>query len=320
MRSVIIFFSVVQSKRNHRQRPTPPGRRPGLYLRSLTGLLLTGLLLSTVHCGWLRKPNLEKIYPMNYQQEPLHPVILIPGFLGSKLKDRQTGKITWGRILDIFGSGRQDRFALPIDNASLSANVDDLVAYGLYDNAAGARYYGEVLEGLEVHGGYLQGDIADPQPGENCFVFYYDWRRDLVESARKLGEAIERIQIAFGDPDLKVDLVGHSMGGLIARYYVMYGKEDVLDRPGRLWPTYAGTHNVDRVVLIGTPNEGSVNTLKVLNQGLQKVVKPVSVREVFTMPSLYQMLPAPGTTPIIDEADTKSEKKSAKNKKKKSKK
>ncbi|MDZ7826880.1 MAG: hypothetical protein U5R48_13775 [Gammaproteobacteria bacterium] len=41
----------------------------------------------------------------------------------------------------------------------------------------------------------------------------YDWRRDLQQTAADLDRFIEGIRAARGDPDLRVDVVAHSMGG-----------------------------------------------------------------------------------------------------------
>ena len=67
-----------------------------------------------------------------------------------------------------------------------------------------------------------------------CFQFAYDWRRDLVESAKRLECFIkekkryvqEQIAIRFGikDHDVQFNIVAHSMGGLVACYYLRYGR------------------------------------------------------------------------------------------------
>ena len=64
-------------------------------------------------------------------------------------------------------------------------------------------------------------------------VFAYDWRRDLVESARRLDETLEALAEARGDPDTRFNVVGHSMGGLIARYYLRYGTAEPADGRAR---------------------------------------------------------------------------------------
>jgi len=50
-----------------------------------------------------------------------------------------------------------------------------------------------------------------------------------VATAGELDKFIARIREDYGDPDLKVDIVAHSMGGMITRYFVRYGTLDVLD-------------------------------------------------------------------------------------------
>ncbi|GAA4934875.1 alpha/beta hydrolase family protein [Actinomycetospora succinea] len=64
---------------------------------------------------------------------------------------------------------------------------------------------------------------------------------DIREAARDLGHHVERLCASTGAD--RVHIVGHSLGGLIARYYVQ-----------RL----GGDARVDTLVTLGTPHEGSL--------------------------------------------------------------
>ncbi|MDA3815482.1 MAG: hypothetical protein PF549_03890 [Patescibacteria group bacterium] len=74
----------------------------------------------------------------------------------------------------------------------------------------------------------------------NLFEFPYEWRNSNMISAQKLQEGIREIQ----EETLmsRVDLVAHSMGGLVARKYI---QSDQFER------------NVDQLVTLGTPHRGS---------------------------------------------------------------
>ena len=138
-----------------------------------------------------------------------------------------------------------------------------------------------------------------------CFQFDYDWRRDNVESAAKLLAFVEEkrafvqqhLAEDFGglpdDYDVKFDIVAHSMGGLLTRYMLRYG--DAPPPPEGVEPTvtWAGAEHVERVVLVGTPNAGSVLSLIQLIEGTKP--SPFHARYdaalLGTMPSIYQLLP-----------------------------
>ena len=59
--------------------------------------------------------------------------------------------------------------------------------------------------------------------GHRYAVFTYDWRRDLVESARGLALRLEGLAPRWATRGARFHIVGHSMGGLVARYYLRYG-------------------------------------------------------------------------------------------------
>lgn len=77
-------------------------------------------------------------------------------------------------------------------------------------------------------------------PDEDLFPFPYNWRKSNVETAVLLKEKIDEIkEICECD---KVDIVAHSMGGLVARQYIQ--SHDYED-------------DVDQLIFLGTPHLGA---------------------------------------------------------------
>src|SRR5262249_25461848 len=61
-------------------------------------------------------------------------------------------------------------------------------------------------------------------PGQNYFEFAYDWRRDNRVAARSLALRSRNWLRAWrersGESEAKLIIIGHSMGGLVARYFL----------------------------------------------------------------------------------------------------
>ncbi len=269
------------------------------------------------------RPDLGGLYDQAAQYHDAHrnPVIVIPGILGSKLVQQDTRRIVWGA----FGGGSANPqspqgarlLALPMrEGMSLRDLRDDVIPAGVLDKLRVSvlglpielKAYLEILGTLGV-GGYrdeLLGRSGAVDYGDDhytCFQFDYDWRRDLVENAQRLHEFIlkkrsfvqDQIQKRFGlsDHPVKFDIVAHSMGGLVARYYLRYGPAD-LPADGPLPPpTWAGATNVDHVILLGTPNAGSVKAFVELVDGVQfaPILPKHEAALLGTMPAVYQLLP-----------------------------
>ena len=228
------------------------------------------------------------------------PVIIVPGILESKLRDRATGHELWpGTVYNILVNARS--LALHIDSATLEPVADTIDAYDLFRSVLGDDIQGAVFDTLERSGGYVRGQpgrAADPRV-RRYYIFPYDWRQDNVVSARKLDALIEQIRRDYGDSQLKVDVVAHSMGGLILRYYLQYGTEDVLD--GNDFPAnFAGANKVRTAVLLGTPNLGSVSALQSFLRGHRIGLQRIPTEVLATMPSIYELLPHPINNWIID--------------------
>ena len=137
------------------------------------------------------------------------------------------------------------------------------------------------------------------QQKARLYVFTYDWRQDNVKSVQKLDELIEQIRRDYNDPTLRVDVIAHSMGGLIVRYYERYGTADVLD--GNYFPvTGLGLSKLRRVVLLGTPNQGTVTAVHKFLNGYRVGFSGLPTEGVATMPSTFQLFPHPLVDWVVD--------------------
>jgi pimeloyl-ACP methyl ester carboxylesterase len=133
----------------------------------------------------------------------------------------------------------------------------------------------------------------------SLFVVYYDWRRDLAESACVLADRIARIRAATGAS--RVHLVAHSFGGVVARYYLLYGGRDVVrnrdcpvaDETLAAAVNAPGGQGTDHAVLLGAPLHGSVLAFRTLLEDFNLFgLLSLGLRDaVFTMPMAWQLLP-----------------------------
>lgn len=233
------------------------------------------------------------------QKKGKNPIIVIPGILGSKLVNKETKEVVWVK----FSGSKDDDLRLPI-STNLIANKDNLIATELIDKVRITRFlpgisvYENLLDYLEKKMGYRRGSWDIPLSADyedSYYVFPYDWRRDNVETAHLLLQKIEKLKAKLNKPDLKFDVVAHSMGGLVARYAAMYGASDLKENPQ---PNWLGAKHFNKVFMMGTPNEGSMSSLESLYNGYWidtirgRYYPEFLSREVsFTIPSIYQLLP-----------------------------
>ncbi|MDF1552891.1 MAG: hypothetical protein P1P84_07505, partial [Deferrisomatales bacterium] len=133
-----------------------------------------------------------------YRDPYRNPIIVIPGFMGSKLVDGESGDTVWGA----FGLSAADPdttrgarlIALPMaEGTPLTELRDGVAADGALDRVVVSFFgfpverkaYYELLRSLGV-GGYRDEDlgrlgVVDYGEGHfTCFQFDYDWRRDIV--------------------------------------------------------------------------------------------------------------------------------------------
>lgn len=305
------------------------------HLMHVRRLLLTALALVVLAPGCAtHRPNssLAAIYnPL--AQRPDHernPVIVIPGVLGSRLVDDETGRIVWGKYDKIrFRRQQSDDLAavslpmgqgVPLSQLRDSVRSDGTLAYlelSVFGIPVELQAYNQILQTLGV-GGYR--DSSHPQADEfnygdehfTCFQFDYDWRRDVVENAALLDKFIAEkrdyirreyaSRYGITDAEIKFDIVAHSLGGLLSRYYLRYGSQQLPEDGSLPSLDWEGAKNVERLVMVGTPNAGSAFALRDLVNGhqLSRVLPYYPPAALGTMPSIYQMLPRPRHQTLVD--------------------
>ena len=269
------------------------------------------------------RSDIEAIYQNALPNSERNPVVLIHGFAGAALHRLEDDSTVWGAfftknsLLPSKQAGLRafslniDSLAQPVDPASLVSIADDTHAVELLEKVkadAGPMeinvgVYAALVELVESAGyGTCQGDPADIDVTDSppCLTFFYDWRQDNVGNAIRLGRFLEesRRQIdgqraaqgVADDEPVLFDVVAHSMGGLVARYFLRYGGQDILaDDEASI--TWAGAKFMDRLVIISTPNFGAMKVLRELIVGRSYPVVKFEPAMLATWVSPYQMLP-----------------------------
>jgi len=89
--------------------------------------------------------------------------------------------------------------------------------------------------------GYLEND--------NLFLFPYDWRQSIDKTKDDLNNFLQT-KIWESHPNQKINLIGHSLGGLIARIFTQNYEE-----------------KVNQIITVGSPHQGVVQVYKPLEAG-----------------------------------------------------
>ncbi|HKR15652.1 MAG TPA: hypothetical protein VJT15_26525 [Pyrinomonadaceae bacterium] len=259
-----------------------------------------------------RTPNLEQIFATARTSTGKRPVVVIPGILGSELINPKTGEQVWPSAF------RTSQEGLPI-SPDLEANRDDLIPGKIVETAKLAKLlpevyvYRDLLDALRRYAGYREGDWNNPAidgDRDTFYVFAYDWRRDNVTNARELVRRLQLLKEKLKRPDLKFNVVAHSMGGLIARYAAMYGDADLPGGDGPIQPTWLGAAHISKIVMIGVPNEGSADAFATLiegysvTEGLRRrvpLLNKLTAEDAARTPSVFQLLPHAGVVKFLDE-------------------
>lgn len=215
-------------------------------------------------------------------------VILLPGITGSVLANARgkevwapTAGAVWRAITSLGGS---------IEGLELASDDTDdgVTATRLVPDAT-------IVPGLVKIDGYTRAQAYLCEQlglveGRNFRPFPYDWRRDNVRTAKRLeSQAMDWLKAwrtQSGNEQAKLVLIGHSMGGLISRWFV---------------ECLGGWQHTRMLLTLGTPHRGSLNAVGFIENGMKKGIGPFGLDlspllRSFT--SVYQLLPI---YPCIDD-------------------
>lgn len=131
---------------------------------------------------------------------------------------------------------------------------------------------------------YRDGELV---PGEvDVLRVPYDFRRSVAVSAEVLGRAVTA---AVGDGGREVIVVAHSVGGLVARYWI---------------GVCGGWRHCRALVTLGTPHRGAPRALDWLfnGAGVGGLRSGAATRELRRWPSVFELLPQyPAVLPEVGE-------------------
>ncbi|MFV0129374.1 esterase/lipase family protein [Streptomyces sp. HMX112] len=223
-------------------------------------------------------------------------VVVVPGIMGSELKDTTTGRHLWGLHRASWYVNAWTRpgglDALRLTEDELEGRTGRIVATGLLSHSAWTPY----LRGVEPYTDLLalvRSCVADDAA---ILPFAYDWRLPVATNARLLADRARRHLTAWrrhpaqhlarehrvDQRPARLVFVAHSMGGLVARAALDGGYDSELATDTR------------GVITLGTPFHGAVKAAVILNTGRGAPV-PLPHRKLraicATMPGLHDLLP-----------------------------
>ena len=206
------------------------------------------------------------------EPEGLRPILIIPGITGSELYEN--GELVWppGKLGTAFNA--KDKFltnSLALDEKGNS--VKNVIS-------------GDIIRKINFPTPFFDVNIFDALisdlknnnyiSGENYFIFPYDWRLDFDKNIELLDKIINKNKKGFH----KIDIVAHSMGGLLVKDYI----------------NKKGSDQINKLIFVGTPHLGAPKAAKVLLEGdidipLNLLNKETMKQLSLNMPSIYQLLP-----------------------------
>ena len=228
-----------------------------------------------------------------------HPLIVIPGVMGSKLRGSPFLRLWLNPLNSLFAlQSNLEQLVLaasgasqPVEPFEIFDRVPDLGTPGPELADSGAKLIAHLLSNHAYRLYELKGEESlrlDGVPNvdslgklPDLFPFPYDWRQDNAATADRLKKYFDMIRTYHPDGD-KVDIIGHSMGGLVSRRFI-------LNNPGA----------VDRLITIASPLLGATKAVAAKRLGdfddlalNVAVPQPIMKKIARHNPALDQLMPS----------------------------
>lgn len=180
------------------------------------------------------------------------PVVFIPGIGGTRLADSQN--VEYWTAAGYTGHDALTLYPSQLHPTLYPTNaITQATFLGVHVSFEDWQTYGPMFTYLQGQG-FVQYDthqnpvlqtsagcdLTQASNHPNLFVFAYDWRVSNAQNATLLADYIACVQKFY--PNTNVNLVAHSMGGLVARRYIIQNP---------------GTHHVNALVSVASPYIGS---------------------------------------------------------------
>lgn len=205
-----------------------------------------------------------------------NPVIVIPGITASDLENDYP--LNTETLWSVLFNKDYERISLHPDDLRYEALEPSHIFPGRI-----FEIYNDLIKALR-HELSVKADKPTP-----VFAFPYDWRMDLRLTAKILADFINEVKARTlllkhykgAKDEIKVDLVGHSMGGiLITEYLSKFGSEA----------------KIGKVATIGTPFLGSIESIVKITTGMSLLAgdtpKEREREAARATPAVYQLFPS----------------------------
>lgn len=217
-------------------------------------LLVASLLLSLLPSAWA--------VPQELSTTPSAAYVVVPGFLGSQLKNEK-GDVIWLSL--------DKPLTLPSILPQLAIE-NKLVPYGEYGTLNTYEALVTALSGLYGK--------------DNVRFFPYDWRQSIPASAEKLRDYIDKELSNFDE----VVLIGHSMGGLVSCSLISQFGAGKVSQVITVGTPHKGAYSSVKALTVSATSvlEGAPGLTDQMKTLLEPIFTPVAAK----LPCVYEMMPA----------------------------